>query len=58
MKLKYDKPKAFRVIYPVDLKVMQGTVYETTDKDLQKRLIDLGFQKVVLKEDKNKEGDK
>jgi len=58
MKLRYDKNKEFRILYPVDLHVKRGTIYETTDQDVQKRLIELGFYKVEQNKDKNKDGDK
>jgi hypothetical protein len=55
VKLRYDKENEFRIIFPVDLQVSRGTTFETTDKDTQKRLKDLGFHEV--KQNKKKEDD-
>jgi invasion protein IalB len=46
MKLKYDKKKKFRILFPVDLLVKEGAEIETDDKDTQKRLKELGFKEV------------
>lgn len=39
----------------MDLMVQKGTEYETADKDIQKRLKELGFKEVKAK--KKEEGD-
>jgi hypothetical protein len=55
LKLRYDKENEFRILFPIDLHVKRGTIHETTDKDTQKRLKDLGFHEV--KQNKKKEDD-
>lgn len=54
MKLRYSKHKKKRIISPIDLVVENGTDYETTDKDLIKRLKAEGFHEVQEKKETNK----
>ena len=56
MKLVYEGDKKFMILFPIAKRVENGTEIETTDKDTQKRLKELGFTEV--KANKNKEGDK
>lgn len=59
MKLQYDKETEKRILFPIDLTIKRGVQYETNDKDVIKRLKEIGFHEVKQqKETTKKEGDK
>jgi hypothetical protein len=55
LKLRYNKEKRFRLLFPIDLLVEKGTEFETENKDEIKRLKDVGF--IPVRESKKKEDD-